>query len=148
MEIAYSRSSVGYLLGEVLIWGEAVLSACSAALLVMQPSYFYLPISTCLLGGSKHSPYIHNLQWQCQPIKSLDCLLMPRGCWPIRVMWLKITHTDSCCANQEMTHNDSSWLMLCKAVLCLVNLSLTLSYVLSNEKDMKWIILLCSRRVV
>ena len=30
--------------------------------------------------GLKHSPYIDNLQWQCQPIKSLDCLLMPRDC--------------------------------------------------------------------
>ena len=30
----------------------------------------------------------------------------------------------------HVTRNDSYWLMLCKAVLCLVNLSLTLSYVL------------------
>ena len=127
MEITYSRSSVGYLLGDVQIWDE--VKVCGFLCLCLPDStWFYLGVSfryaACFLGGSKHSPYIHNLQWQYQPNKSLDCLLMPRDCWPIQLMWLKMTHTDSC------------WLMLCKAVLCLVNLSLTLSYVLSNEKDM------------
>ena len=117
--------------------GEA--KVCGFLCLCLPDSTFFclgMPFQVCSLGyayffgGSKHSPYIHNLQWQCQPIKGLDCLLMPRDCWPIRVMWLEMTHTDSCYTNQEMTHSDSCWLNVthpdscCARLYCAWSISL------------------------
>ena len=44
----------------------------------------------------------------------------------------------------DVTYNDSSWLMLCRAVQYMISLSMTLSYVLGGSKEIKWIVLLCS----
>ena len=122
MEIAHSRSSVGYLLGDVQMWGEA--KVCGFLCLSLPDSTFFLlryaffRCAACFLGGSKHSPYICNLQWQCQPIKSLDCLLMPSHCWPSGVMWLEMTHTNSCWLNVTHPVPIRKWLIMTHADSC------------------------------